>query len=280
MGLLEPKKQSFGNLASILKKEIQWLKPNRNPTPSSKIYGKQKQLWNLNRVSAPNEAFNFKIYVRTTGFFSSARFIQLDLQGSKQKSEPSHPKGIEIDAEARIKKGEEGSGRCIVLLNVAYKIFTSIPLHQVSVYAEDILEDYRCGFRYGRSTIDYTFTIRQMAEKYYKYNIDFHQAFHCLNRKEMLLSTKSIQHVLITRSVKDLKGMFNNIEDIGERMVLNSKRELQNLMTRNYENARKFTYLKIVLNNENKISDKIIKRISFHERPSMIEFNTFICLGT
>ena len=49
------------------------------------------------------------------------------------------------------------------------------------------------GFRTNRSTIDHTFTIRQIQEKAYEYNthlynlyIDFKQAFGSINRHRML----------------------------------------------------------------------------------------------
>ena len=65
--------------------------------------------------------------------------------------------------------------------------------NRLAGYAEEILQDYQCGFRTNRSTIDHIFTIKQIQEKAYEYNIhlhnlyiDFKQAFDSVNRSRML----------------------------------------------------------------------------------------------
>ena len=65
--------------------------------------------------------------------------------------------------------------------------------NRLAEYAEEILGDYRCEFRTNPSTIDHIFTIRQIQEKAYEYNIhlhnlyiDFKQAFDSVNRSRML----------------------------------------------------------------------------------------------
>jgi hypothetical protein len=55
--------------------------------------------------------------------------------------------------------------RAITLLNVAYKVPSGILHNRLAEYVEEILGDYRCGYRVNRSTIDHIFTIRQTQEK-------------------------------------------------------------------------------------------------------------------
>jgi hypothetical protein len=45
----------------------------------------------------------------------------------------------------------------ISLLNVTYKIFTNLLTKYIEPYVEEILGDYQCGFRKGRSTTDHIF---------------------------------------------------------------------------------------------------------------------------
>jgi sorting nexin-29 len=47
--------------------------------------------------------------------------------------------------------------RGISLLNVTYKIFTNLLTRYIEPYVEEILGDYQCGFRKGRSTTDQIF---------------------------------------------------------------------------------------------------------------------------
>ena len=83
--------------------------------------------------------------------------------------------------------------RAITLLNITYKVLSGILYNRLAEYVEEILGDYQCGFRTNRSTIDHIFTIRQIQEKVYEYNIhlhnwyiDFKQAFDSVNRSRML----------------------------------------------------------------------------------------------
>jgi len=94
------------------------------------------------------------------------------------------------------KKGDKlecSNYRAISLLNVTYKALSGILYNRLTVYAEEILGEYQCGFRANRSTTDHIFTIRQTQEKAYEYNIhlhnlflDFKQALNRVNRDKML----------------------------------------------------------------------------------------------
>lgn len=67
--------------------------------------------------------------------------------------------------------------RGISVLNVTYKIFTTILAKYIEPFAENILSEYQCGFYKGHSTTDHIFTIRQVLEKCYKQNINFHELY-------------------------------------------------------------------------------------------------------
>jgi sorting nexin-29 len=66
--------------------------------------------------------------------------------------------------------------RGITLLNVAYKILSSIILEQLKEYSEEILGEYQCGFRPQR-TVDQIFVVREILEKFYAHDIDLHLLF-------------------------------------------------------------------------------------------------------
>ena len=52
--------------------------------------------------------------------------------------------------------------RGISVLNAAYKILSSILCERLKSYLQNIIGEYQCGFRPGKSTSDYIFTLRQI----------------------------------------------------------------------------------------------------------------------
>jgi hypothetical protein len=67
--------------------------------------------------------------------------------------------------------------RAIRLLNVVYKILSSIILERLKQYSEEVLGEYQCGFRPRRRTMEQIFVVRQILEKFYAYDIDLHLLF-------------------------------------------------------------------------------------------------------
>ena len=88
--------------------------------------------------------------------------------------------------------------RGITLLNVPYKILSSIILERLKLYSEEILGEYQCSFRPQRRTMDEVFVVRQILEKFYSHDIglhilfiDFKKAFDTIKQKKLLESLAS-----------------------------------------------------------------------------------------
>ena len=83
--------------------------------------------------------------------------------------------------------------RGISLLCTSYKVFSNILFNRLSFYAENIIGDYQCGFRRGRSTTEQIFNLRQILQKTREFQIstyhlfiDFKTAYDCINRKRLI----------------------------------------------------------------------------------------------
>lgn len=67
--------------------------------------------------------------------------------------------------------------RGISVLNSAYKVLSFILCERLKPYLADIIGDYQCGFRPGKSTTDQIFTLRQILEKTREFQIDTYHLF-------------------------------------------------------------------------------------------------------
>ena len=90
--------------------------------------------------------------------------------------------------------------RPITLMNVVYKIFTTILRNRLSEMTESKLGEYQAGFRPSRSTVDNIITQSQMCEKCYEHNIelhntfiDFNKTFDSINRSTIIQALKEMQ---------------------------------------------------------------------------------------
>jgi sorting nexin-29 len=67
--------------------------------------------------------------------------------------------------------------RGISLLGIIYKVLSIAILKRLEMYTVDIVGEYQCGFKKGKSTTDLIHTLSQLMEKYYEYNKDLHKLF-------------------------------------------------------------------------------------------------------
>jgi hypothetical protein len=65
----------------------------------------------------------------------------------------------------------------ISLLSSAYKILSNILYARLLSFVKKELGSYKAGFWGGKSTIDQIFSLRQILEKTYEYNIETHHLF-------------------------------------------------------------------------------------------------------
>ncbi|CAK1583346.1 unnamed protein product [Parnassius mnemosyne] len=67
--------------------------------------------------------------------------------------------------------------RGISLLNTGYKFFANMLFNKLKPYVETRLGEFHCGFRLNRSTVDQIFSLRQILEKTFEYNVNTHNLF-------------------------------------------------------------------------------------------------------
>lgn len=67
--------------------------------------------------------------------------------------------------------------RGISILNIGYKIFSIILCERLKPFLANIIGNYQCGFRPGKSTTDQIFALRRILEKTLEYQIDTHHLF-------------------------------------------------------------------------------------------------------
>lgn len=67
--------------------------------------------------------------------------------------------------------------RGISLLNISYKVLSSVICERLKPIVNRLIGPYQCGFRPGKSTIDQIFTLRQILEKTLEKQIDTHHLF-------------------------------------------------------------------------------------------------------
>jgi hypothetical protein len=67
--------------------------------------------------------------------------------------------------------------RAVTLLRTTYTILENIFYLKLLPYAEEIIGEYQGGFQRGISTLDQSFTVRQILEKCWEQNIAVHNTF-------------------------------------------------------------------------------------------------------
>lgn len=65
----------------------------------------------------------------------------------------------------------------LLLLNIAYKIFSNIVYEKLKLHAERIIGQYQRDFRFVRSTTTHIFAIQQNIEKALEHNNNIHILF-------------------------------------------------------------------------------------------------------
>jgi len=76
---------------------------------------------------------------------------------------------------------------------VAYKIFSNCILSRIKEKSEQVIGNYQCGFRLGRSTTDQIFILRQIYQKTWEFDreihvlfIDFKKAYDSIHRESLI----------------------------------------------------------------------------------------------
>jgi hypothetical protein len=101
------------------------------------------------------------------------------------------------------KKGDKSeckNYRGISLLNIAYKIMATHIKNKLIEETENLIGEYQCGFRQGRSTTDQIFVLREIQAESSEYEtptmalfIDFKQAYDKVKRKELYKALEELK---------------------------------------------------------------------------------------
>lgn len=122
------------------------------------------------------------------------------------------------------KKGDPESTenyRPISVLNIIYKIFTSLVNKRVQEEAKEVIGDYQCGFKKGKSVVDHIWVIKQIEEMCNRKNIkvqalfiDFRKAYDTIKRKEVLRALVELKfsNKIIELIQKTLENTTNKIK--------------------------------------------------------------------
>jgi hypothetical protein len=94
------------------------------------------------------------------------------------KEELPHPwkESVVVAIHRKCDKTDCSNYRGISSLSTSYKILSNIPLARLTPYADEIIGDHQYGFWLNRSTIDQTFCLADIGEKW-EYNDTVHQLF-------------------------------------------------------------------------------------------------------
>jgi sorting nexin-29 len=79
---------------------------------------------------------------------------------------PIHKKGDRLDCH---------DYRGISLLSTMYKIYANIIKMRLETYSGSMIGEYQAGFRRERSVTAHLFTVKQLLEKFWEYDIDLYQ---------------------------------------------------------------------------------------------------------
>ena len=119
---------------------------------------------------------------------------------------PIHKKGDRMDC---------NNYRGISLLSTSYKILSNILLSRMTPHANEIIGEYQCGFRRNRSSVDHIFSIRQVLEKKWEYNMDICQLFIDFEKAYYSIKRESLYDILIKFGIpkKFLVGLGVSMSD-------------------------------------------------------------------
>jgi hypothetical protein len=108
--------------------------------------------------------------------------------------------------------------RGITLLSAAYKVLSCIILERINQYAESVLEEYQCGFRPGRSTVEQIFITCQLMGKCSEFNTDVHILFVDYKKAFDNINTRRIELLNATGSY----GIPRKLVRLGEMTMKDS----------------------------------------------------------